>query len=697
MKKQRNILVKLFSTFTKRLLTYVPSCLLPPATANCRLPLPLLLLLIHQPAQTQSLTDSVFLLSTVEIHSELFFSKEEAGMKQTRVDSLILMEKIHTSLSDVLAENTSVFIKEHGRGALASASFRGTAPSHTEVNWNGIRLNSPMSGMVDFSLLPVYLIDDLDLKHGSASIVDRGGGLGGSINIGNHINWQDKTNIRYMQGLGSYNTCEEFLDVGLGNEIFQSRTRIYHNYSKNNYTFTNRRIGEPDPENGEIIYPLDTNQHAGYTLYGILQEFYYRPITDNVLSLKWWYQDADRSIPRATSFEGPDMDNLNRQEDKDHRLLLDWKHYRKKGKVYVRTAYTRKKLDYSLRNQVPGLGLIPLVNSESMMNSFLNAVSYDYRFDHQLKIQGKLDVDHYAVDTRDKISKEGYAENQTRISLLLALYKNYWERLNLSLMLRQSWTGPEDYQFIPYLGFDILLSKTEKLKLKGNIARNYHQPALNDLYWQPGGNLDLKAESGISTELGLEYKKALDRHQLKAEVTAYASEIKNWIMWIPSYKGYWEARNIREVSADGIEFSLSLQGKVHGINYRLMGNYAYTRSVNKGDPLNWGDESIGKQLPYVPLHSGNALISLSWRGYTLSWQNNSYSERFTTSSNDVSRRDWLYPYYMNNLSMGKEFDIRKVDIALRLSIYNLFNESYHSVLYRPMPGRNYMLILMIKI
>jgi iron complex outermembrane receptor protein len=32
-----------------------------------------------------------------------------------------------------------------------------------------------------------------------------------------------------------------------------------------------------------------------------------------------------------------------------------------------------------------------------------------------------------------------------------------------------------------------------------------------------------------------------------------------------------------------------------------------------------------------------------------------------------------------------------------LKVYNLFNESYHSILYRPMPGRNYHLLLTIKI
>ena len=52
---------------------------------------------------------------------------------------------------------------------------------------------------------------------------------------------------------------------------------------------------------------------------------------------------------------------------------------------------------------------------------------------------------------------------------------------------------------------------------------------------------------------------------------------------------------------------------------------------------------------------------------------------------------------MNDLMMGKAFTAGKVAFNAEFKIYNLFNETYHSVLYRPMPGRNYMLILMLKI
>jgi iron complex outermembrane receptor protein len=91
------------------------------------------------------------------------------------------------------------------------------------------------------------------------------------------------------------------------------------------------------------------------------------------------------------------------------------------------------------------------------------------------------------------------------------------------------------------------------------------------------------------------------------------------------------------------------------------------------------------------------MINLSYKDFFVTYQYNAYSERFTTSSNDLSARNWLYPYFMNNLSAGKAFKLGKMSFTAEINVYNLFNESYHSVLYRPMPGRNFNLLLMMKI
>src|SRR5690606_22787945 len=71
---------------------------------------------------------------------------EEAGLKITRPDSLQRASMLTTDLSELLTGYSPVFIKSYGRGSSATASFRGTAATHTQIFWNGMNLNSPMRG-----------------------------------------------------------------------------------------------------------------------------------------------------------------------------------------------------------------------------------------------------------------------------------------------------------------------------------------------------------------------------------------------------------------------------------------------------------------------------------------------------------------------------------------------------------------------
>jgi outer membrane cobalamin receptor len=655
----------------------------------------LLLWLINWAAFAQGSLDSIIVLPGVDVQANRMFQKETAGMAQTTIDSMVLQHKVNSSLSELLGENTPVFIKSHGRGALATASFRGTAPSHTQVTWNGININSPMAGMVDFSLIPVYILDNVSLKHGTASIADNSGGLGGSINISNQPDWDNSFTAGYMQGIGNFGTWDEFLKLGLGNRKIQWRSRLYHNRSENNYTFLNKTIASL--ENGKLVNPIDTNRNAGWERYGMLHEFYLQPLSNQLISAKWWSQAADRNIPNVTSYEGPLNANLNNQIDRDHRFVADWSRHTTRSSIVVRSGYSHKNLDYFLRNQVAGLGLVPAIFSESKQQSFYNQLGYNYVFSNLLSIESNMQVNWHSVASRDSVSKLGYETDRLDYSLFFAINQRFSDRLNVKTMFRQDWTGAVRSPFIPYVGFDFLLVPGQELLLKGNIARNYKHPSLNDLYWQPGGNPRLLPEEGISIETGLQYRIKQNGTTFQAHATLFRSDINNWIIWIPSFKGYWEPQNISRVLSQGLEANTDIRSSIGSINYRISATYAFTSAKNRGDTLVWGGSSYGKQLVYIPVHSGNALFHFEYRGFEMAWQHNSYSERFTTTTNDTSRRMWLYPYFMNDLSLGKSLTFRRFNMATELKVYNLFNERYRSVLHRPMPGRNFMLLIRLSV
>lgn len=644
----------------------------------------------------QYLADTVFQIKQVEISAKQIFQQENAGSKAQNIDTTILQSKINRSIADILSENSSVFIKNNGRGALATISFRGTASTHTQVSWNGIKICNPMTGTADFSLIPVYITDKIKLKFGNASISESGGGLGGAIVLDNQSKWSNGWNFGYTQAIGSFHTHDEFADISYGNKKLQIRSRIYNNHSENDYPFINRGIAEIHPETGEITHPTDTNNNAAYGKYGILQEVYYRPAASHIISLSYWGQNSERTIPQATSYEGPDNSNRNLQENVAHKLVADWTHYTDKSRMSINSGIATENSRYQQINFISGLGEIPAIYTESRFLSNYNTLEYSRDFENKFKLIGKLNSDFHRVKSKDTVSQLGYDAQRSNISVFASLSKQFAESVNLALQVRESMIDGKLQQITPWFGIDFKPFKQENLILKANISQNYHQPSLNDLYWQPGGNPELKPEFGFSTEAGIAYQKRINNTSLHAEFTGYYSDIENWILWVPSFQAYWTAKNVRRVISKGIEANAGLHGKFGKINYQVSGNYALTKALNYGDPDIWGSETYGKQLVYIPVHSGNLFARIAYKGFSISWQHNAYSERFTTSTNDISKRDWLYPYFMNDLGIGKNHEFEKMALSAEIKIYNLFNETYHSILYRPMPGRNYMFILSLK-
>ncbi len=635
--------------------------------------------------------DTIVPLPAVEIRATRFFSPEQAGMKQTRLDSLVLSQKLHLSMSELLAQNTPIYIKNHGRGALATASFRGTAPSHTRVNWNGLPVNTPMAGMVDFSLIPVFVMDEVGLKHGTASLADQSGGLGGSISIANRPRWSTGGHFDYTQMFGSFDTRSEYVQAGYGDTFWQYRFRAYQNQSANDFPFVNRWVGHL--VDGEIVHPLDTNKNADYRHLGFLQEFDYRIDNTHGFSLRWWSQWADRSIPRVTSYEGPAEANLGRQRDVDHRAVADWRWYLPSSRWLFRLGHTLKHLDYSLTNQVHGMGEIIVLHSMSRQKSLVGHIAHRWDVDGNLVVEQSLDANFDNVISRDTLQHIGFRQGRDHLSYLFNLTHGVGSFLNLQLMLRQDWADGNRQPLTPFFGADLKPFANLDMKLRANVARNHNLPSLSDLYWQPGGNPDLLPEEGISAEIGVHHRHDFGLVLMDWEAGYYHSNIRNWILWVPSFKGYWEPRNVKKVSSRGLELNLGLEGRLGTLGYRTNMAYAMTRAINLGDPGVWGDLSHGKQLVFIPVHSGNAMIHITWRDFHFGWHHHSYSERYTTSSNDLSRRHRLQPHFMNDVSMGKTLKIGSLQWLAEVKINNLFNEDYRSELHQPMPGRHYLLML----
>ena len=70
-------------------------------------------------ASAQHISDTLR-IKTIEVYAKKII-KEEAGKTTTKIDSIAMINALTSNLSDLISQNTPIFIKEYGRGAMASA------------------------------------------------------------------------------------------------------------------------------------------------------------------------------------------------------------------------------------------------------------------------------------------------------------------------------------------------------------------------------------------------------------------------------------------------------------------------------------------------------------------------------------------------------------------------------------------------
>jgi iron complex outermembrane receptor protein len=253
---------------------------------------------------------------------------KEIGLQKTSFDSLQLKENISLSIADVLTYNAPVFVKSYGRATLSTISFRGTSASHTQVTWNDMKINNPMLGMTDFSTIPAYFIDDASLLHGTSSVNETGGGLGGAVKLATTPANEEGLGLQFIQGIGSYSTFDEFLRITWGNDRWQTSTRFVHSSSANDYTYRNRDKKENIYDgNHKIIgqyYPLEKNRSGAFRDMHLLQEVYYNAGGGNRFGMNVWYINSNRELPVLTTDYSNDTEIENRQREETVRSVATW-------------------------------------------------------------------------------------------------------------------------------------------------------------------------------------------------------------------------------------------------------------------------------------------------------------------------------------------------------------------------------------
>lgn len=620
----------------------------------------------------------------------------QAGMHRTPFDSLALKENISLSFADILSYNSSVFVKQYGRATQSTVSFRGTSASHTQVLWNGMKLNSPMLGMTDFSMISAFLTDSAELLHGSSSLQAVSGGLGGAVLLHTEPRKEDGFSMQFVQGFGSFLTVDDFLRLDYGHKRFHASLRAVFSYSPNRFRYTNmdKKENVYDDEMNIIssYHPVEYNENGKFRDYHILFESGYETEAGDRFSLSVWHLGSYRQLPKLTVDYSDPGDFINEQNEITTRTVASWRRSLGNLDLSAHAGYANTDFRYDYAFDAGNGNWSQMTHSRSRTHTIFVKGGVLWRFADRWIFRADIAAHHYIVRSEEEVSRQGYDISRTDADLFVSLSWKPVERVGLSLSVREEVAGKRVSLPVPVFNADFLVWKAAGLYLKCSASRNYRYPTLNDMYFLPGGNPDLRPETGFSYDAGWSFSKKWRTVSLSAEGAWFDSRIKDWILWLPygPRKNFYTPLNLLEVHAYGVEQKADFSWKPAGEwQLRFGGNFTWSPSRNISGTGLKGDTSAGKQLVYIPEYSSSVMTSLAFRSWKLLYKWCWYSTRYVMSSNESGPSGSVPPYFMNDLTLSRGLDFRWADISLSLAVRNLFNESYVTVLSRPMPGINF--------
>lgn len=600
----------------------------------------------------QTPPDTTYLLPPQTIYGERM-SIFASGSKHWAVDSL--QKKIFTAsgFDELMFSVSPINVRSYGLGGLTTFSFRGMGSQQTTMEWNGVSIQNPMNGVADLALLNTFFVDELQLLHSNQSSLQNVGNVGGGIYVENKAKYQTGFLTKSVSSIGSFGKLQQGLQIGMGGLNMASSVKMLYQRAHNRYPFYNNTLmGSPKK--------VQTNAEAWQ--YGVLQENYKRWKGKNELRLLIWYQNARRNIPPPMTAAA----STAWQHDQSVRTLAGWKFAHKKLVMDAKTAYMLETLHYS--DEQSG------INSESKTQTLQTDVEAGMQFSPRFLLS--MRVNHGFQTANADNLPQNISRNQTSVAAML-LTTSKTGKANASASIKQSLVDKNLVPMTAAVGGEIEFASA--LRLAANFTKNFRLPTFNDLFWQPGGNPNLKPEDGWAQEFTASSHWSRQKWAFKTETTLFSNLLNNRILWLPTIQNatIWQPENIGRVWARGLDSEIEIRTLYIYVQTKIKSRYG----LQIATPLTKGAE--GHQLIYLPIHTFQNSITFSRKNIALVWQQNYTGKRFTTTDNTA----FLPPFWITHLSVLTDWKLKKVKINAGLKVNNLFNARFQLIEYRPMPLR----------
>lgn len=598
--------------------------------------------------------DSIVHLPEIEVKGDLVKWSTVGQLHYELDDSIALSSS--QSLADLLNNDPSCFIKSYGPGSIGTVSIRGGSASHTVMLWNGLVIGSPMVGQLDLNLVQPST-GSVTLSRTSNSSAWGSGAIGGTVSISSPVHWDKGWQWNVAAGLGSFNQNSGLAVLGWSDNRLSISSSI--DVKRSNGDF---RVDRP------AAFSEDRLPHAKFHTVTSMHKLGYRIDETQSIECSFWTVDADRELPPTLH----QFRSLASQSDEIRRLFLKYRRNTRRGISEVRAGQFFERIHYT----DPEIAIdVPSSFATSTID-LLHSIAW---------AGGNLLMNFNSRLTQADISH--YSQLRTEWNnALFVRYQRTFGNLKAEMGVRQPMLDDQWIAPVPHMAFDYAF---DKVSLLARVARNFRFPSMNDRFWQPGGNEDLKSEEGWTTEIGLRYKDWVGPVQFEQEVTLFNRNIDNWILWAPiDHNTYWSATNLGEVWSRGIDLSASLAIGTDKKRLVLDLGASLLSSTNQ-TAVRLPRIEKGEQIYYSPQRKYNIALTGSLSRFDIR-----YAHRFISEVRGINKD--LPSYDVADVLIKYEYEMDRMQAALSFGINNVWNTIYETVEFRPMPGRWFELALNIK-
>ncbi len=577
------------------------------------------------------------------------------------------------TLADAVEGVPGIFVKSYGGpGAVSTTSMRGMEAEHTLVLVDGQRYNNVRDGQVDFGTFLLQNVDRVEILRGGYSSIYGADAVGGVINIITRRS-EGSPSVRGEYGTGSYGMNETQLNTEFNLGIVGLQIAAQRQAGKGDYEFN-----FSDGISSSIL----RRQNADYSLNQV-QLLADMPMTpDLVVRVSSVYNRSERGSPGAV---------LSAMSSNEARLndagflaqaSLDWT-------IQPTLLFKFSSLFNAQRRQY----LDPLASggADDQQTDFADRTvtltpNFRYVFNSISSINVGGEYSHSTI-----VSDQVASADRNQESVFLSTDHTFESprallyQINLFPSIRYDHFSDVVGAVDPKFGMNVGLLRSPGIRIRSSYGKSFRAPTFYDLYWKNGGNPALRPEHSLSYDAGLTFSPT-QLIPIEFEANYFDIRTNDRIVWTPEPSGLWTPKNLQNVRSNG--FELAASGHLANEHLVLRASYSNsdTRKTSADSP---GDQTIGKQLPYIPNEIATLSCTLMFGRMMVHLQHSFTSFRFTTETNDP--RFILPGFNKTDGSIVLRLTGRPISTDIRLEFSNLFNTDYQLFPNFPMPLRTFAL------